>query len=260
MNAGPTTAQVHNGGLIGEDDYILYNIEDKKFVVGKAVYVQVDAAQPVVINAAGSEGVITPVAAPKRNAQRATEKRYLSLNDYYHVTIQGVNETRAGHLYVLPEEDKADEYVIGHDLVKMGMSASASQIWIKRYGVNLCMHTAAPFDGVTEIPVKLYAPVAGEYSITNVQSPITNEDYTVYLTRDGEAIWNLSNSPYSMTLSSGTNSNYGLRISAKVPQVTTGIDEAIIDAQGETRKVLINDKVYIIRGDKAYSIDGQTAK
>ena len=260
MNAGPTTAQVHNGGLIGEDDYILYNIEDKKFVVGKAVYVQVDAAQSVVIENAGSKGVITPAAAPKRNAQRVTDKRYLSLDDYYTVAIQGANETSAAKVYVLPEEDKADEYVIGHDLAKMGMSASRSQIWVKEYGVNLCMHTAAPFDGVTEIPVKLYAPVAGEYSITNVQSPITNEDYTVYLTRDGEAIWNLSNSPYSMTLSSGTNSNYGLRISAKVPQVTTGIDEAIIDAQGETRKVLINDKVYIIRGDKAYSIDGQTAK
>ena len=260
MDAGPITAQVHNGGLIGEDDYILYNIEDKKFVVGKAVYVQVDAAQSVVIENAGSKGVITPAAAPKRNAQRVTDKRYLSLDDYYTVAIQGANETSAAKVYVLPEEDKADEYVIGHDLAKMGMSASRSQIWVKEYGVNLCMHTAAPFDGVTEIPVKLYAPVAGEYSITNVQSPITNEDYTVYLTRDGEAIWNLSNSPYSMTLSSGTNSNYGLRISAKVPQVTTGIDEAIIDAQGETRKVLINDKVYIIRGDKAYSIDGQTAK
>ena len=260
MNAGPTTAQVHNGGLIGEDDYILYNIEDKKFVVGKAVYVQVDAAQPVVINAAGSEGVITPVAAPKRNAQRTTEKRYLSLNDYYHVAIQGVNETRAGHLYVLPEEDRADEYVIGHDLVKMGMSASASQIWIKRYGVNLCMHTAAPTDGVTEFPVNIYAPVAGEYSITNVQSPITNEDYTIYLTRDGEAIWNLSNSAYTLTLNKGTVSNYGLRISAKSPQTATGIDEAVVDAKGETRKVIINDQVYIIRGDQVYSVDGQLVK
>ena len=260
MNAGPTTAQVHNGGLIGEDDYMLYNIEDKKFVVGKAVYVQVDAAQPVVINAAGSEGVITPVAAPKRNAQRATEKRYLSLNDYYHVAIQGVNETRAGHLYVLPEEDKADEYVIGHDLVKMGMSASASQIWTKRYGVNLCMHTAAPTDGVTEFPVNIYAPVAGEYSITNVQSPITNEDYTIYLTRDGEAIWNLSNSAYTLTLNKGTVSNYGLRISAKSPQTATGIDEAVVDAKGETRKVIINDQVFIIRGENVYSVDGQLVK
>ena len=171
-----------------------------------------------------------------------------------------MNETRAGHLYVLPEENKADEYVIGHDLVKMGMSASASQIWIKRYGVNLCMHTAEPTDGVIEFPVNIYAPAAGEYTITNVQSPITNEDYTIYLTRDGEAIWNLSNSAYTLTLNKGTVSNYGLRISAKSPQTATGIDEAVVDAKGETRKVIINDQVYIIRGENVYSVDGQLVK
>ena len=260
MNAGPTTAQVHNGGLIGEDDYVLYNIEDKKFVVGKAVYVQVDAAQPVVINVAGSKGVITPAAAPKRQAQAVTEKRYLSMDDYYAVAIQGTNENRAGHLYVLPEEDKADEYVIGHDLAKMGMSASASQIWVKRYGVNLCMHTAEPTDGVTEIPVNIYAPAAGEYTITNDQSPMTNDNYAVYLTLNGEAIWNLSNSPYTLTLNKGTVNNYGLRISAKVPQVTTGMDEAVVDAQGETKKVLIDNKVYIIRGNEVYTVDGCLVK
>ena len=259
MEAGPTTAQVHDGGLIGEDEYVLYNIEDKKFVVGKAVYVQVDAAQPVVINPAGSEGVITPAVAPKRQ-QAVTEKRYLSLNDYYAVAIQGVNETRAGRLYVLPEEDKADEYVIGHDLAKMGMSVSASQIWVKKYGVNLCTHTAAPVDGVTEIPVNIYAPVAGEYTITNEQSPISNENYTVYLTRDGVAVWNLSNGAYTLSLNKGTVSNYGLRLSTKSPQVVTGMDEAIIDAQGETRKVLINNQVFIIRGENVYTVDGQLVK
>lgn len=260
MDAGPTTAQVHNGGLIGEDEYILYNIEDKKFVVGKAVYVQVDAAQPVVINVAGEAGDMTIAAAPKRNAQRVTEKRYLSLNDYYAVAIQGTNETRAGHLYVLPEEDKTDEYVIGHDLAKMGMSASASQIWVKRYGVNLCMHTAEPIDGVTEIPVNIYAPAAGEYTITNDQSPMTNDNYAVYLTLNGEAIWNLSNSPYTLTLNKGIVNSYGLRISARAPQVTTGIDEAVVDAKGETQKVLINNKVYIIRGNEVYTVDGRVVK
>ena len=259
INAGPTTAQVHNGGLIGEDDYVLYDIEDKKFVVGKAVYVQVDAAQPVVIEAAGSKEIITPAAAPKRNAQRVTEKRYLSLNDYYNIAIQGVNETRAGHLYVLPEEDKADEYVIGHDLAKMGMSASASQIWVRKYGVNLCMHTAEPVDGVTEFPVNIYAPANSEYTIS-CQSSAISDQYSVYLTLDGQAIWNLSNGAYTLSLNKGIVSNYGIRISAKIPAVTTGIDEAVVDAQGETRKVLIDDKVYIIRGDKVYTVDGQMVK
>lgn len=88
-----------------------------------------------------------------------------------------------------------------------------------------------------------------------------NSDYAVYLTYDGRVIWNLSSSPYTLTLNGGIDSNYGLRLYAEQsPQTTTGIDEAVIDAQGQTQKVLIHDKVYIIRGDKVYSIDGQIVK
>ena len=61
-------------------------------------------------------------------------------------------------------------------------------------------------------------------------------------------------------MNQGTNEHYGLRIVAKSPQVATSIEEAVVDAQGGTRKVLINDKVYIIRGENVYSIDGQLVK
>jgi 3-deoxy-D-manno-octulosonic acid (KDO) 8-phosphate synthase len=54
---------------------------------------------------------------------------------------------------------------------------------------------------------------------------------------------------------------YGLRVSARSPQVTTGVDEAIVDGKDKVAtKVLINNQVYIIRGDKVYSIDGQLVK
>ena len=83
---------------------------------------------------------------------------------------------------------------------------------------------------------------------------------TLYLTRNGEAIWNLTESDYVLHLEKGTAANYGLRVSAKAPQVATGIDEAVVDAQGETKKVLINNQVFIIRGEKVYTIDGQMVK
>jgi len=52
-----------------------------------------------------------------------------------------------------------------------------------------------------------------------------------------------------------------LRLSVrKTPAVVTGIDEAIVDANGETRKVLINNQVFIIRGNEVYTIDGQMVK
>ena len=89
---------------------------------------------------------------------------------------------------------------------------------------------------------------------------MATEDYALYLTYNGEAIWNLSEGAYTANLNKGTDANYGLRISAKAPQVVTGVDEAIVDAQGETRKVLINNQVFIIRGEKVYTIDGQLVK
>ena len=85
-------------------------------------------------------------------------------------------------------------------------------------------------------------------------------DQTVYLTLNGEAIWNLTNGEYIGSFDAGTTSVYGLRISAKSPQIATGIDEAVVDAKGETRKVLIGGQVYIIRGEKVYSVDGQLVK
>jgi hypothetical protein len=133
-------------------------------------------------------------------------------------------------------------------------------MWINRYDAKLCMNTQALVNGVAEYPLTISAPAAGEYTITNSQFTIHNEDYSLYLTLNGEAIWNLSDGAYTFTLPKGNTAEYGLRISAKAPEVATGIDEAVVDAQGETRKVLINNQVLIIRGNNIYSIDGRLVK
>ena len=243
--------QVHDGGEIGHDGYETYDLTDP-FVVGKAVYVQVASEQ----NLTPSSG-ISPAAAPARRTARATDKEYLSLSDYYAVSL--TCDDQEAKVYVLPEEDKQNEYVIGHDLFKMGMSDRKAQIWVNRYGTKLGLNTTAPVNEVAEFPISVYAPAAGEYTIDLQSQP--DDEYTVYLTQNGEAIWNLSEMPYVLTLAKGITTTYGLRLSArKAPQTATGIDEAIIDAQGDTRKVLIDNKVYIIRGNNIYTVDGQLVK
>ena len=258
MASGPTVGYVHDGGEIGSDGYEVYDLEAKKFIVGKMVYVQAAGEQHIEFNAS-SATPISPAAAPKRTrAESVAAKTYLALSDYYAISLS--NGEKASKVYVLPEEGKADKYVIGHDLSQFSMSAQKPQVWVKRYDTKLALNTTAPVDGVAEYPVSLYAPVSGEYTITNIQSPIGDDNYTVYLTRDGQAIWNLSDSPYVLTLSNGTTKGYGLRLTRKAPHVTTGMDEAIVDAQGETRKVLIENQVYIIREGNVYGIDGQLVK
>ncbi len=261
MNAGPTVGYVHDGGEIGSDGYDEYDINGKSFIVGKAVYIQVQSPESkvtVVVKPSNAEQISKLLAPARRKV--VTDKEYLSLGDYYHVSISSTT-INGGSVYVLPEEDKEDKYVIGHDLVKMGMSTKKPQIWVNRYGVNLGLNTTAPVNETAEFPVNLYAPTAGEYTITNHQSPMTNDEYIVYLTQNGEAIWNLSDAPYVTSLPAGTNKTYGLRLTArKDPEVATGVDEAVVDAKNEIRKVLIDEKVFIIRGENVYTIDGQMVK
>ena len=107
--------------------------------------------------------------------------------------------------------------------------------------------------------MSIFAPTAGEYTI-DIEREVNKQDHALYLTYNGEAIWNLSDGAYTLNLNKGTIYNYGLRISARAPQNPTGVDEAIVDAQGETSKVLINNQVFIIRGEKVYSVDGRLAK
>lgn len=252
LDAGVTECQIHNGDTIGSDSYMPYVMSDKKFVVGKAAFVKVGAAPSVVVERATNQSAITPKAAPRR------AKTITTGGDRYTVEIMPENGKIADRLFLLIDEDKPDEYTDGKDLPKAGVGSARAQMWVSRYGAKLCKNTIAPTDDQADYPLGIYAPKAGEYIIYIAAQP--EEEQALYLTKDGKAIWNLSDGAYTLNLERGTTTQYGLRVSAKGPQVATGVDEAIVDAHGNTQKVLINNQVYIIRGDKVYSIDGQLVK
>ncbi|MBQ9602381.1 MAG: hypothetical protein IJR42_01040, partial [Paludibacteraceae bacterium] len=154
--------------------------------------------------------------------------------------------------------EKENKYVIGHDLAQFGMSTAVPQVWVNRYDTKLALNTTALVGETAEFTMGVYAPAAGEYTISLNAQP--SEDYTVYLTRDGQVIWNLSDGAFVTTLTSGIQSNYGVRLVRKAPQVATGLDEAVVDAKNETRKVLIDNQVFIIREGHVYTVDGQIVK
>ena len=129
---------------------------------------------------------------------------------------------------------------------------------MNRYDAKLSVNTQALSENEATYPLTIQIPSNGEYTLSI--GAVENEEYALYLTRNGEAIWNLSDGAYTGAFEKGTTSEYGLRVSARAPQITTGIDEAVVDAKGETRKVLINNTVYIIRGENVYSVDGQLVK
>ena len=229
----------------GNDSYVLGSTSN--MIVGEPMFVQVSSPATVV---AVQIGGASP--APYHRAPETTTEA-----DNRFVVVL----TQAGQLndrmIVQTAEEKADTYVIGKDLAKMGVSAQNAQMWINRYDAKLCKNTLALQGESVEYPLNISAPQAGEYILSATQE---RGNATLYLTRNGEAIWNLSESDYVMTLEQGTTAEYGLRVSVKAPQVATGMDEAVVDAQGETQKVLIDNKVFIIRGNNVYTVDGQMVK
>lgn len=248
---GVNYAQVHKSDTIGADSYISCSLADHKFVVGTAVYVQAQETQPITINKAGSQSVIS---APRRRVQSAQD----NVVAHCEVEIAPEGGKMADRVYVQPEDDKADRYVAGKDVSKMGVSNRRAQMWIDRYNQKLCVNTVAPINNKASYPLSIYAPANGEYTIYLNNQP--NEDIMLYLTYDGRAIWNLSYSGYVATLDKGTNSHYGLLIVQKAPEVTTGIEETTILNSDAVRKVVVDDKVFIIRNNNVYSVDGQLVK
>ena len=123
------------------------------------------------------------------------------------------------------------------------------------------MNTMAPVDGQADYPLGIFAPEDGEYSISILRTGV-EQPSDLYLTLDGEIIWNLSKNAYTAQLEQGTTSRYGLRMVVKAPQITTEI-ETIVDSEGKVikaAKVLIDNHVYIIRDGKVYTITGQNVK
>lgn len=251
LNAGATECQVHNGGEIGKDGYIPYIMEDKKFYVGKAAFVQVPPTQSVVeVEPAGDKVAIIPKAPRRAKAIEGTDR--------YDVKIAPMAEDMTDRLFLLTDEDKADEYVIVSDLAKVGVSPVCPQMWVERYGTKLCKNTTALIDNRADYPLGISVPMEGDYDIWVDELP--NDGSMLYLTLDGQVVWNLSYGACTVELPKGTTTRYGLRIVAKAPTIATGIEEATIQNGDAVRKVLIDDKVFIIRNGEMYSIDGQLVK
>lgn len=245
LNAGTDVAQTINAA---GDGYEAISA-DSYLVVGQPIYVQVAAPKSPV------EANHNSYAAPVRRMNASADPARYQLT----ITAEGANR-HADRLFVqLDEEKEENTYVIGKDLAKFGTSTSSAQMWIDRYDAKLCLNTVAPQGDATSFPMPLSAPKAGEYTIA-IEREVSTDAYELYLTYDGTAIWNLSESTYTTNLNQGTDARYGLRIVARTPQICTGVDEAVVDAQGATRKVLVNEKVFIIRGNEVYTIDGQLVK
>ena len=242
VNPGVTEGQIY---VPDQKRYETTTLNTSRFVVGEGAFVQVNAGKSITV--APNVAFIAP--------RRSHEQAELVCD----VRIASAEAEYTDRLFIKTTESREDTYTIGKDLAKVGVSKLVAQMWIDRYDEKLCVNTAELVNETATYPLGISVPAAGDYTISIQKSDISDQ-YAVYLTMNGEAIGNISEEDYTLTLDKGETNVYGLRIVVKAPGVVTGTDEAIVDAQGDTRKVIIDNHVFIIRGEQVYTIEGQKIK
>ena len=249
VNAGVPIGQVY---VSESDSYTPIVLNTTKLVVGQGAYVQVPANKDITVTQGGSFAAAAP-------------RRLVSQNETsnYEVRIAPINKDFTDRVFIQTDDSKTpDVYTVGQDLSKMGVSTIVAQMWIDRYNTKLCLNTMAPINGEADYPLVISVPQEGKYTIDILRST-EKQPNELYLTRDGQIIWNLSQNAYTLTMEQGTTSCYGLRTISKAPQIATDVEETWVDGEDKVvkaAKVLIDNHVYIIRDGKVYTITGQTVK
>ena len=229
--------------------YLPIDLKDKQSV-GQPLFVQVNP------NAASTTVQVTrtkdnpSASAPRRMAANGEQEAR------YAIGI-AANGKLSDRLYIQTAEEKEDKYVIGKDMSKMGVSSCVAQMWVARYDSKLCLNTMALTRDKANYPLGISVPKAGEYMIF-APTDIASGD-NIYLTCDNRVIWNLTMSPYYASLEQGTTTRYGLRLVRNTPTVQTGVAETQT-GNAQCMKVIMDDHVYILRGEELYTITGQKAK
>lgn len=214
------------------------------FVVGTAFFVKSTG------NVTIADGSHSQFLAPKRDAERKLG---------YEVRITPAEAAEFDNQIIVRASESANgEYNSNRDMLTLNeaTSKSAALLWTENYGdKRLAIEEAPLVNSSASYVLGIYAPADGEYTIS---TPQAKEDVSLYLTREGRVIWDLTAAPYTLDLTKGNTTGYGLRIVA-APKATTDLE----DVQGDKvqcTKVLINNHVFILRGEKMYDVTGGLVK
>ena len=224
--------------------YAPYDKDDYNFVVGTPFFIQ----------ATGSIS-IEDADKPDYRAPRAQR------NESYRFRVQ-VSKAGASRfdnqVYVRASEDATATFQTGRDMVSFNGTTSqyGALLWTENYGTRLAIEDAPLVNGQAQYSLGLSAPAAGTYVLSQAGE---TEGATLYLTQDGNIIWNLSLGAYEATLQKGVNSGYGLRLVVNPNGVATGM-EGVQSDNVQCTKAVIDGVLYILRGGQMYDATGKAVR
>lgn len=209
---------------------------------------------PVFVQVAADKSPVTAYTNWSEASAHAPVRKAIVDNAYYEVQISEGGD-RTDRLYLRTLKDKENQYVIGLDLAKAGVSTKVAQMWVDRYNTKLCVNTTAPIGSSATYPLGIFAPQDGDYQISSATEMQSGQE--MYVTLNGRTIWNLAYGPYTATLTAGNHTEYGLKL-IQAPATPTGVDPVTDNPSPLTvKKVLIDNHVYIIRDGEVYTVTGQ---
>ena len=172
------------------------------------------------------------------------------------IQIASEGQPFSDQLFISADEMAGQVYTQGADVAKAGNigNVNVPQIWTNAYNSKLCAHEAQLINGEASYTLSLYAPANGSYTLTSKNIP---EGYTLYLTQNGNRIWDLSER-YVLDLTKGTATEYGLLLveNYKMPTAV----ENIGSKADETQKIMHNGILYILRNGKVFNAQGARVK
>lgn len=222
--------------------------KDRSIAVGLSFFMQVGGVETIELSpAVGNDRFMAPT-----RTKASVDKFCLALK-------ADEEEQASDYFWVSANEEATGEYVIGRDVLKMGAltSSKVARIWSNRNDINLCSNDIPMVDNQANCSISLFAPQAKTYTLSVENTP---DDATLYLTYNDRIIWSLSASPYVMDLEAGTTEGYGLRIvtTSRMPEIATGVESLDAEQGAGMRKVMIDNKIYIITPEGAmYDVTGK---
>ena len=231
------TIQVYQSG---EKTFLPVNKNEYSLVIGSAFMVQQTGTMTL------SQATHSPLLAPRRDASAQATA----------IQIAREGKPFSDQLYITADELAGQGYTQGVDVAKAGNigNVNVPQIWTNAYNSKLCAHEAQLIDGEAQYTLSLYAPANGTYTLTSKNIP---EGYTLYLTQNGNKLWDMSDT-YVLDLTKGTTTEYGLLLveNYKMP---TAVDN-IFSNTDETTKIMRNGILYILQNGKVFNAQGARVK
>ena len=222
--------------------YAVHQASSTVFPVGVAFFIQTSEDGTMIMNEA---------AVPNK-LRAKEEQRQQNIS----ICVRLSDNIYTDKLYVSASEDALEEYEIGKDLVKMAMTNApcVPQISAPYYNSNMCAVYCPFANGEVAVPLTLYAPDAGQYSLS-VQC---NDQVDVYLMQNTTLVWNLSAGAYDIDLAKGNTQDYKVVIRPK-QQTPTEVHTNHINRDA-VEKVILNQHLYVLKNGHVYDATGKLIK